>query len=49
MLDERHLARRLTDAEREQFEEEGYIVVESAIPPDIVAGVEEAIRRALEE
>lgn len=43
MLDERHLEHRLTAAEREQFEEEGYIVVESAIPPDIGAGVEEAV------
>ena len=44
-MDQACLDYRLTDAERRQFDEQGYLVVKAVLPPDKVAGLEEAADR----
>ena len=43
MLDERHLQHQITDEQRNSLNEDGYFIVESALPLDIVERLEERI------
>lgn len=43
MLDERHLQCVLTDEERRHFEERGYLIVEDALPEEMIQALEERV------
>ena len=43
MLDERHLQHTITEAELQQFNEEGYLTVENALPGDFVKALEKHV------
>ena len=48
-MDTRCLDHSMTESERNQFEEQGYLIVENALPPDHIAPLAEASDRLIAE
>ena len=49
MLDERHLQHRITDEQRRKLNEDGYFIVENALPSDLVERLETRVDRIYQD